>query len=546
MPSGTDTPRLEEVFKLSGVPTYTFVAPEEYGRLMVALRTPGRGLVIEGPSGIGKTTAVTKALGEIPEGPSALTLSARRREDRDIIGELPSMSASGLVIIDDFHRLEDATREAIADYLKLLADTEDASTKIVIIGINRAGESLVHFARDLSGRLDVVKFEANPLTRVERLVQEGAKALNIILPVTEIARAATGSFHLAQLLCHNACVASDIYQYQYVPRGLTRSLNVVIERVMDDLSMSFMESAMKFATGPRFSREGRAPYLHMLRWLSNNETWTVSLDREIPRHPDLRGSVSQVVERGHLGDFLEKNPDLSEIIHFDRRTHVLAVEDPKFYFFIRNLSWAKFSELVGYLNIGYTSKYDFALSFAGADREYAEAIANELVDREFAVFYDKNEQARILAADVEEYLAPIYASEASFVLCILGAEYPNRIWTRFESQQFRARFGAESVIPIWFKGEGPSAFDETQKIGGFFFDRAESLAEQVDYLGQLLQQKIQEYRLLPKLGHDEFMCRQCRLVLHVQQLEPGRVSVCKDCAEKWRAKAAQSTGLRSG
>jgi hypothetical protein len=303
------------------------------------------------------------------------------------------------------------------------------------------------------------------------------------------------------------------------------------------LAMSFMETAMKFATGPRFSREGRAPYLHMLRWLSDSPTWTVSLDREIPRHQDLRGSVSQVVDRGHLEDFLEKNPDLAEIIHFDRRTHVLAVEDPKFFFFIKNLSWAKFSERVGYLNIGYTSKYDFALSFAGTDRTFAEAITNELVDREFAVFYDRNEQARILAADVEEYLAPIYASEASFVLCLLGAEYPNRIWARFESQQFRARFGAESVIPIWFKGEGPAAFDETQKIGGFFFDRSVPLAGQIDYLGELLQQKIQDYRLLPKIGPDEFMCRQCRLVFSVHRLEPGRVAVCKDCAEKWQARA---------
>ena len=242
------------------------------------------------------------------------------------------------------------------------------------------------------------------------------------------------------------------------------------------------------------------------------------------------------VDRGHLADFLGKNPELADVIHFDPRTHVLAVEDPKFFFFIKNLQWAKFSERVGYLNIGYTSKYDFALSFAGSDRRFAEAIANELVDREFAVFYDKNEQARILATDVEEYLAPIYRSEASFVICLLGVDYPNRIWTRFESQQFRSRFGAESVIPVWFKGEGPSAFDDTQKVGGFFFDRDDALQGQVDYLGELLQQKITEYRLLPKLGPNEFMCRQCRLVYHVEQLKPGRVSLCLDCAERWKEK----------
>lgn len=44
-------PLIEDVFKLSGIPTYTFVRPLEYEKLLVALRTPGRGLVIEGPSG---------------------------------------------------------------------------------------------------------------------------------------------------------------------------------------------------------------------------------------------------------------------------------------------------------------------------------------------------------------------------------------------------------------------------------------------------------------------------------------------------------------
>lgn len=55
-------PKVEEVFKVSGVPTYTFVEPSEYNKLLVALRTPGRGVVVEGPSGIGKTSASETAL----------------------------------------------------------------------------------------------------------------------------------------------------------------------------------------------------------------------------------------------------------------------------------------------------------------------------------------------------------------------------------------------------------------------------------------------------------------------------------------------------
>jgi MoxR-like ATPase len=68
--------QLQDVFVLSGVPQYTFVQPVEYTRLLVALRTPGRSVVIEGPSGIGKTTAVMKAIAEANLTNQVVTLSA--------------------------------------------------------------------------------------------------------------------------------------------------------------------------------------------------------------------------------------------------------------------------------------------------------------------------------------------------------------------------------------------------------------------------------------------------------------------------------------
>ena len=53
---------LEDVYKKSGIPTYTFVKPSEYNKILVALRTKGRGIIIEGPSGIGKTTSIQKVI----------------------------------------------------------------------------------------------------------------------------------------------------------------------------------------------------------------------------------------------------------------------------------------------------------------------------------------------------------------------------------------------------------------------------------------------------------------------------------------------------
>ena len=53
---------LEDVFCDSGVPQYTFVEPAEYIKTKVALRTRGRGVIVEGPSGIGKLRVLKRLL----------------------------------------------------------------------------------------------------------------------------------------------------------------------------------------------------------------------------------------------------------------------------------------------------------------------------------------------------------------------------------------------------------------------------------------------------------------------------------------------------
>jgi hypothetical protein len=94
--------RLEHVFKIGGVPTYTFVEPQEYNRLRVALRTPDRGVIIEGSSGIGKSTAVARSLGEFENDRSAQLLSARDPGDVEYIEILPTAQNFGTVVINDF------------------------------------------------------------------------------------------------------------------------------------------------------------------------------------------------------------------------------------------------------------------------------------------------------------------------------------------------------------------------------------------------------------------------------------------------------------
>jgi len=149
---------------------------------------------------------------------------------------------------------------------------------------------------------------------------------------------------------------------------------------------------------------------------------------------------------------------------------------------------------VGFLSIEFRSRYDFGLSFAGEDRLIAEKLNSALQEAEMEVFYDKDEQHRILARDVEDYLAPIYRTEARFILPLLSRNFPKKIWTKFESQQFKDRFGENSVIPLWFSDAPPGMFDETTRVGGMTLDPSTDVDRQITEIVSVLIKRVGDER----------------------------------------------------
>lgn len=481
---------LEEVFKLSGIPTITFVKPNEYNKLKVAIRTKGRGLIIEGPSGIGKTTSIINVIKEnnIAE---YNFFSARKKIDLDVISNLPTGEEKGLIIVDDFHILDSKIKEDLSNYLKTLADSEDEEIKLVLIGINKAGDSLVSFSNDLNNRIDTIKFESNPSNKVEELLQLGEEALNIEINIKEeIVKDCYGSFHLAQLLAFETCLHSDIIETCTDKKVTTTSYETIKEKVLTDLNRVFFNKAKLFSSGSRIRREGRAPYLYLLKYLSETQDWCLNIDEVLATKPSMKNSIHQIVDKGYLDAIIKQNQEIQDVLHYDGQSRILSIEDPKFYYYIKNLLWSKFSQQIGYLDKKFDKEYDIALSFASENRKIAELLYNELTEREISVFYDKNEQHRILAENVEDYLAPIYRSEAEYVVVLLSAHYPKKIWTKFESDNFKHRFGENSIIPIWFNDTVISVFDESGKYGGIIFNNEEDIESQIDTIVDTIAKKL--------------------------------------------------------
>jgi hypothetical protein len=484
--------RVEDVFKVQGVPSHTFVRPSAFNQLKVGLRTPGRGVIVEGPSGIGKSTAVTKVLEELNLDDSVTTLSARDPIDAEYVALLPEMQSIGTVIVDDFHRLEDGTKAAIADLLKVTADREDVDRKLVIVGINAAGRSLIESAPDLANRMEVIRFEVEPSNKISELVAAGEAAFNVHIGARDhIIENARGSFYIAQLLCWQACIEAGVLEQPLQHTEIDTSYTAVQRKVVQRQKERFGAAVKSFARGTKFRPSGRAPYLHILRWLADAESWSIHIPDEMRKHPNEKASVGVVRDRGYLASLCAQEA-IAKLLHYGEDTDLLSVEDPMLVYYLRSIVWSDFIREVGFTKVDYDENYDIALSFAGEDRVYAEHMRDALEDLGHSVFYDFAEQHRILGEDVETYLGPIYHSNSRYVVAVLGEMYGRKRWTLFEHDKYKDRVERGEVLPIWSTKVPPTPSDPVRGRGGLNFDPDGNLRAQAVEHAEIVSRKLSE------------------------------------------------------
>ncbi len=94
-----------------------------------------------------------------------------------------------------------------------------------------------------------------------------------------------------------------------------------------------------------------------------------------------------------------------------------------------------------------------ALSFAGAQRDYIEQVAEALRARGVRCFYDADEQIELWGKYLAEELPAIYGEQAAAVVVFVSAEYAARDWTRLErraSLNRAVRERREYVLPARF------------------------------------------------------------------------------------------------
>ena len=182
--------KLEDVFKTVGLPPYTYVKPPYYGEVRADITQAGKHLLIEGPSGIGKTCVAFKVFEELDfkQDKDFLYVSCRDANAVTLIDDFLDKASkgiptpTGIIVIDDFHLLPTTHRAKIGSLLKRLSDRAfefKTPPKAILIGIPSTGVSLLSDAYDLGPRLGTYVLQRVSDVEIDKLITEGENALQI-------------------------------------------------------------------------------------------------------------------------------------------------------------------------------------------------------------------------------------------------------------------------------------------------------------------------------------------------------------------------------
>ncbi len=98
-----------------------------------------------------------------------------------------------------------------------------------------------------------------------------------------------------------------------------------------------------------------------------------------------------------------------------------------------------------------TYEFDVALSFAGENRDQAEALAELLTDAGVRVFYDLYEQPSLWGKDLYQHLQDVYRNRAQYCIIFTSKQYSEKLWTKHELKQAQARAfneNQEYILPL--------------------------------------------------------------------------------------------------
>lgn len=442
---------VEEVFVTEGVPQFTFVAPPNFPEILLDIRRPGKPVIIEGQSGTGKTTCVRKILERLGTGATATYLTARDATHVSAITRLAQAPTTGTFVVDDFHRLAEDIQAALADIAKVAAERagEGANLpKLVLIGINQIGSDLIQLVPDIAKRTGIHRIHPGTSVQIHELISAGCTELNLSFHnPDDLFHESRGDYWLTQQLCQSACALNDILETCTERREIDIDLSLLRKRVVERLKAAYYPAVKEFCRGQRF-RPSNDPYYKVLRAVSEQDSSIVDLNELANAKTEVHGSINNIKER-RLAVLIQSKPICARHFYYNSGTKNFAIEDPALFYFLRHLDWNALRSDCGFRDAPRDYEFDFAISFAGENRDLARHIAENLGTLDANVFFDEQYEANYLGRTWSKEFLRIFGSASRLVVCLLDSHHKNKIWPTFERECFDPRVADGDVIPIF-------------------------------------------------------------------------------------------------
>lgn len=453
---------LNQVFVKSGFPKITFVEPEDFTFLKLALQQPGRGVVIEGPSGVGKTTSVEKIVedltkdGLIPHLLTTRILSARNPVHRDLLQTIRDWH-EGTVIIDDFHILDARNRQAIVNYLKELADLMLTTRKLAIIGIPRTGQSLVDMSFDLATRIDVFTFGKANNDSIMQMIEKGENALNAKFDrKADIVLTANGSLNLAQFLCFNVCASAQIFETQEQIQFIHCDIDTAIKSMVIDLGRKFDQTVRQFIAlgGPRDLTS-----LRLLEELILREDGFLPLAQLKHTNSQLTQGIERFIREKWLEKLYNTYSEAEKHLSFDLGRQALVIDDPQLDFYLKQIRLVNLAREVG--KIPLLTKRKVFIGYSQSDFRWLDKLRLHLKPIEQEGVLDLWDDTRIAAGQHWEETLRDALETARVVVLLVSANFLASDFVTDGSLSAllnRTYVGGTTIIPVILS---PSLFYHT-------------------------------------------------------------------------------------
>jgi hypothetical protein len=448
---------LEDIFVTEGIPQYTFVKPPNYNEILLDIRRKGKPVIIEGQSGTGKTTTAKRIINQLSADIEIKYYTARQTNDLEKIIGIAQHKTPGHYIIDDFHRLSPELQEQLANIAKTAAESQDENLpKLIIIGINQVGSSLINMVHDIAKRCGIHRIEPGNEVIIIDLINSGAEKLNIQFEnPSRIYEESKGDYWLTQTLCQTICVKNDILQHQEEIKIIDFDLEEIRQSMVRKLSHSYKEPVKEFSRGRRF-RPGNDPYFKLLRLISTQNSSIIDLNELANANEDMRASINGIKER-RLNILLESKPICSRYFFYNSENKNFAIEDPALFYYMKHVDWEEIRKDCGFRDDIETREFEIAISFAGENRKLAKYIAEQFEQIDVTVFYDELYESNYLGKAWSKEFERIFVSDSRYVVCLLDSFHKEKIWPTFERDCFKKRIPNGDVIPIYL--------DETVFVG---------------------------------------------------------------------------------